>query len=151
MRYYIVLRCNATIQMRRAVPGNKLDDQDYRRLAEFRYLLRNFLSFSEEAANQARLAPQQHQALLAIKGAGGHMAVGDLSQRLLIRPHSAVGLADRLVEAGLLKRCNDETDRRRVLLTLTPAAERKLKSLTLAHRQELARLAPLLKTLLVEL
>ncbi len=129
----------------------RLDKGDYQLLADFRYILRQFLSFSEEAASQAGLAPQQHQALLAIKGAGGTMSIGDLAQRLLVRPHSAVGLVDRLVEAKLLQRDSDQKDRRRVLLTLTPTAERVLKSLTVAHRDELNRVAPILKSLLSEL
>jgi DNA-binding MarR family transcriptional regulator len=121
---------------------------DYQLLADFRHLLRQFLSFSEEAATQAGLAPQQHQALLAIKGAGGAMSIGDLAQRLLIRPHSAVGLVDRLVEAKLLKRDADKLDRRRVLLTLTPKANGVIETLTTTHREELGRIAPVLKSLL---
>ncbi len=79
------------------------------------------------------------------------MSIGDLAQRLLVKPHSAVGLVDRLVEAKLLQRDSDQKDRRRVLLTLTPTAESVLKSLTVAHRDELSRVAPVLKSLLSEL
>jgi DNA-binding MarR family transcriptional regulator len=129
----------------------RLGKGDYQLLADFRYILRQFLSFSEEAASHAGLAPQQHQALLAIKGAGGKLSIGDLAQRLLVRPHSAVGLVDRLVEAKLLQRDSDQKDRRRVLLTITPTAENVLKSLTVAHRDELNRVAPILKSLLSEL
>jgi DNA-binding MarR family transcriptional regulator len=128
----------------------RLGKGDYQLLADFRYVLRQFLSFSEGAASHAGLAPQQHQALLAIKGAGGKMSIGDLAQRLLVRPHSAVGLVDRLVEAKLLQRDSDQKDRRRVLLTITPAAENVLKFLTVAHRDELNRVAPILKSLLSE-
>ena len=128
-----------------------LGKADYQLLADFRYILRQFLSFSEEAASRASLAPQQHQALLAIKGAGGELSIGDLAQRLLVRPHSAVGLVDRLVEAKLVRRKSDQKDRRRILLTLTPTAERVLKTLTAAHRDEIGRVAPLLQSLLSEL
>src|SRR5215469_11314344 len=71
---------------------------DYERLAEFRYLLRRFLIFSESAAVAAGLTAQQHQALLAIKGAGSmaDLTTGALAERLGIRHHSAVGLVDRL-------------------------------------------------------
>ncbi|HEY2034092.1 MAG TPA: hypothetical protein VGH02_10445, partial [Rhizomicrobium sp.] len=54
----------------------KLTPADYRALAEFRFLLRRFMAFSEEAARAAGLAPQQHQALLAIKGLEGAPMVG---------------------------------------------------------------------------
>jgi DNA-binding MarR family transcriptional regulator len=129
----------------------RLGNGDYQLLADFRYILRQFLSFSEEAAGQADLAPQQHQVLLAIKGAGGKLSIGGLAQKLLVRPHSAVGLVDRLVEAKLLKRTSDEKDRRRVFLTLTPTAERVLKTLAATHRGEIGRIAPLLQSLLSEL
>ena len=130
-------------------PSRKpLTEADYRHLAEFRYLLRQFLAFSEKAARGAGLSPQQHQALLAIRGSGGWLTVGELAARLAIKPNSAVGLADRLVEADLVLRRTDGKDRRRVELTLTPSASRKLADLSQSHRAELKRLAPMLAPLL---
>jgi DNA-binding MarR family transcriptional regulator len=125
-----------------------LTESDYRHLAEFRFLLRSFLAFSEEAARGAGLMPQHHQALLAIRGFGGRLTVGELAQRLAIKPHSAVGLANRLVEAGLAVRRTAAKDRRRVELMLTPAASRKLAGLSNSHREELRHLAPSLAPLL---
>ena len=127
-----------------------LTDADFERLAEFRYLLRHFLIFSEDAAEQAGLTAQQHQALLAIKGFGRTkpMTIGDLAERLGIRHHSAVGLIDRLLSKSLVKRKTGAEDRRQVLLTLTPKADALLARLSAAHRDELQRLAPLLQTLL---
>lgn len=125
-----------------------LTDADYRHLAEFRYLLRQFLAFSEEAARGAGLLPQHHQALLALRGRGGRLTVGELAQRLAIKPHSAVGLADRLVDAGLATRQTSSKDRRRVELILTPVASHKLAELSQSHRAELKRLAPSLAPLL---
>ncbi len=63
-------------------------DTDYQRLAAFRHALRRFLAFSEAAARGAGITPQQHQALLAIKGAPDPAAVtvGDLAQQLLLQP-----------------------------------------------------------------
>ena len=130
-------------------PSRKpLAETDYRHLAEFRYLLRQFLAFSEDAARRAGLLPQHHQALLAIKGFGGRLTVGELAERLAIKPHSAVGLADRLVDAGLAVRQTGAKDRRHVELTLTAAASRKLAELSQSHREELKRLAPTLVPLL---
>jgi DNA-binding MarR family transcriptional regulator len=125
-----------------------LTDADYRHLAEFRHLLRQFTAFSEEAARGTGLLPQHHQALLAIRGFGGRLTVGELAQKLAIKPHSAVGLADRLVEAGLVARQTNAKDRRRVELTLTAAGSRKLADLSQSHREELRRLAPSLLPLL---
>jgi DNA-binding MarR family transcriptional regulator len=125
-----------------------LTDTDYRHLAEFRFLLRQFLAFSEDAARRAGLSPQQHQALLAIRGSGGRLTVGELAARLAIKPNSAVGLADRLVESELVSRQTASKDRRRVELTLTAIASRKLSDLSQSHRTELKRLAPMLAPLL---
>jgi DNA-binding MarR family transcriptional regulator len=64
---------------------------DYQALADFRYEIRRFLSFSERLVRAAGLEPQQHQALLAIKGLPTHRiaTIGVLSERLLIQHHSA--------------------------------------------------------------
>lgn len=122
-----------------------LSDEDYRSLAEFRYLVRQFLAFSEDAARDAGLAAKQHQALLAIKGFGGCLTVGELAEKLIIQPHSAVGLVDRLVNAELVRRRPRKEDRRQVELTLTVMGEKTLASLSKTHRDELRRLMPLFR------
>lgn len=126
---------------------------DYQLLAEFRHVLARFLAFSADAARAAGLAPRQHQALLAIKGhpRGTPVTVGDLADRLAIRHHSAVGLVDRLAEGGYLVRRTDLQDRRRAVLSLTPAGEQALAALSAVHREELRRIAPLLGPLLKQL
>ena len=129
-----------------------LSQADYERLAEFRYVLRHFLVFSENAAAAAGLTAQQHQALLAIKGFGapGRVATGVLAERLGIRHHSAVGLIDRLSAKTLVRRRSTSDDRRRVLIELTPKAEGLLAKLSVTHLDELERLAPLLRILLAD-
>jgi DNA-binding MarR family transcriptional regulator len=124
--------------------------EDYERLAEFRYVIRAFLEFSQEKAKLAGLAPQQHQALLAIKGfpGGQPVTVGDLAERLRIRHHSAVELVNRLCDAGLLTRGHDAGDQRRVLLTLTRRAEKCLAELSVTHLDELDRIEPTLRRIL---
>lgn len=122
---------------------------DYRRLAEFRHALRRFLAFSEAAARQAGITPQQHQALLAIKGTPDldGVTVGYLAGQLLLQPNSAVELVDRMVNCGLLTREEAPDDRRRVILTLTPSAEKALHALSAAHIHELRQSAPVLDSL----
>ena len=131
-------------------PPSRLSSADYQLLAQLRYLLRRFAAFSEAAARRAGLTAQQHQALLAIRGFPGRarVSVGELAERLQLRHHSAVGLIDRLAARGLLRRHYDRRDRRRVLVTLTPRGQARLARLSRAHREELARLAPLLRALL---
>jgi DNA-binding MarR family transcriptional regulator len=127
-----------------------LTQEDYTTLAEFRYLLRCFLEFSENEAKAAGLTPRHHQALLVIKGygRGKPIAVGDLAERLKIRHNTAVELANRLAEGGLVERLHDGLDQRRVLLRLTAVAERRLAALSSAHLDELSRIKPVLKQLL---
>lgn len=124
--------------------------RDYELLGEFRYLIRRFLEFSQDAARNIGLTPQHHQALLAIRGfpEGQHVTVGDLAERLRIRHHSAGELAKRLDRAGLVTREQDVEDQRRVLLRLTPHAEALLAELSAAHLDELSRIEPTLRRIL---
>jgi len=125
-------------------------DDDYRALALFRRTLRHFLHFSSEAAVAAGLEPQQYQALLALRGAqeSGAMTVGELAEELLIRPHSAVGLATRLEKQGLVTREKRAADRRQVFVVLTPRGRELLSGLAAAHRDELRKAVPALRTLI---
>lgn len=130
--------------------SHTLSVTDYERLSDFRFALRQFLEFSEAAARGAGLTPQQHQALLAIKGAQmrGGMSVGDLSRRLLLRHHSGVELVDRLVAAGLVERTSAPLDARKVMLELTVKAQDTLSRLSTMHLEELRRVGPALNELI---
>lgn len=127
-----------------------MSDGDYRRLLAFRTELRRFLHWSEEQAAAIGLTPAQHQLLLAVRGASDRRGptVGDVADSLFLRHHSAVGLVDRAVEAGLVRRVADREDHRCVRLRVTSAGGRKLARLSHRHLEELARLkaGPLLDT-----
>ena len=123
----------------------------YEALAEFRDALRQFLRFSEDAAVTAGVTPQQHQALLAIKGSRSRPTIGELAERLQIKHHSAVGLANRLVSQGYARRMADRADRRQVHLALTARGEAVIEGLSTAHREQLRRLGPQLNRLLESL
>jgi len=112
---------------------------DYRALAELRYQLRLFLSFSERAARAAGLEPQQHQLLLAIKGlpAGARPTIKTLAERLCVKHHTVVALADQVAARALVRRERGATDRREVLLALTPKGEQILLGLSVLHREQL--------------
>jgi len=128
----------------------QLDKGQYEALAAFRYALRKFLRFSESAAQAAGITPQQHQALLAIKGFPGRnqVTVGELAERLQLRHHSVVGLIDRLVLEKLVARTPSSKDRRQVLIELTRGGEETLEKLSALHRQQLQRIGPELSRLL---
>lgn len=127
-----------------------LSEHDYQLLADFRSELRDFLHFSENAAKAVGLHPQQHQALLVICGCShpDSFTLGELAQRLKIRPHSAVELVNRMEAKGLVRKASDPTDGRRVLLHLTLRSEELLRELSATHKAELVRLAPALKEIL---
>ena len=123
----------------------ELSKADYEALAAFRYALRRFLAFSDAAIREKGVTPQQHQALLAIKASRDEsLTIGALAEALLLQHHSGVELADRLEAAGLVARRPDPDDRRRVLLTLTPDAERLLAGLASVHLRELSAMRPML-------
>jgi DNA-binding MarR family transcriptional regulator len=132
------------------VTDGELTETDYQALAGFRRTLRGFAHFSEAAAEGVGLTPQQHQALLAIKAENG-LTVGELADRLLLKPHSATGLVDRLVKSGLLVRQTAQQDRRRTELAITAKSDGLLKALSDSHRAELRRLKPLLIELLLKI
>lgn len=131
----------------------KLNKTEYENLAAFRFALRQFLRFSEDAATAAGITPQHHQALLAIKGFPGrdHVTVGELAERLQVKHHSAVGLVDRLVTEELVTREASDGDRRQVHVLLTGLGEEVLEKLSAAHREQLRRIGPELSQLLQRL
>lgn len=126
-----------------------LAQSDFEHLLELRTGLRRFLRWSEGQAKAAGLTQAQHQLLLAIRGhpdpAGPTM--GDLADYLVLRHHSAVGLVDRAEREGLVRRNPDPNNRSVVRVTLTPAGAAKLDLLAEAHVQEIAHLAPTMRTL----
>ena len=129
----------------------ELSLSEYRTLAEFRYQLRRFLRFSEEAARSVGLEPQQHQLLLALKGLpeGRAATVGELAERLQIQHHSTVELINRMVERDLIERSRDENDQRRVNISLTAKGDEVLRKLSLVTHKELRTTGPaLVRTLM---
>lgn len=129
-------------------PG-RFPQQSFEALANFRYALRCFLSFSEIAAGDAGLSPQQYQTLLAIKGSGeGRLGIKDIAARLLIRHHTAVELVGRLEENGFVTRRKCSVDARRVVVQHTAKADRIMDGLAAAHMRELKNIRPVLEQLM---
>lgn len=129
-----------------------ISDDEYRALAAFRAELRRFLRFSEDSARAAGLSPQQHQLLLAVRGHPGDTSptVGELAGALQVKPHSMVGLINRMVQAGYLQREPSPSDQRAVHVVLTDSGNRVLRSLTAVHRSEHLQLDLVLRQLLAQ-
>ncbi len=113
-------------------------------LAEFRFELRSFLHFSECAAQEAGLHPQQHQLLLQVVAANGGTAVtiAYAAERLGLKHNSAVELVNRSEREGLLERTTDPADKRRAILRVTRKGRNVLGRLTRSHTRELNELGP---------
>lgn len=130
-----------------------LTQADFEHLLELRTGLRQFLRWSEQQAKAAGLTPAKHQLLLAIRGhpdpAGP--TIGQLAEYLVLRHHSAGELVDRAVQDGLVQRRRDPISKSVVRVTLTRAGSSKLDALSEAHMEELAHLAPTMRTLWREL
>jgi DNA-binding MarR family transcriptional regulator len=122
----------------------KLTLSDYQALAEFRYQIRKFLRFSEQAVRAAGMETAQYQLMLAIKGMpdGVRPRIRELASRMQIQHHSAVELVNRLESGGYVWRERAQDDRREVLLALTPKGDRVLRELALHHHDELRSAAP---------
>ncbi|MDB5775698.1 MAG: Transcriptional regulator [Herbaspirillum sp.] len=117
-----------------------LSKHDFEALSAFRYELRRFLRFSEEAAQGEGVTPQQYLLLLHIKGFPGRewASVGELAERLQSQHHSVVALISRCEKLHLVKRSTSEVDRRQVNIHLLPAGEQCLARLAELHRAELS-------------
>jgi len=124
--------------------AKKINSSDFKAMAELRYQIRRYLRFSENAARQAGIEPQQHQLLLAIRGLPDNLkpTIGVLAERMQLQHHSTVELIDRLVDRNLLCRLRATDDRRQVLVKLTREGEEFLKTLSLYHLQELQSAGP---------
>jgi DNA-binding MarR family transcriptional regulator len=126
------------------------EDRLLRTLAEFRFELRRFLQFSESAALETGLQPQQHQLLLQVAGApvGAAVTIAYAAERLGLKHNSAVELVDRSEREGLLTRTEDAADRRRAILRVTRKGKQVLGRLAGDHALELnERLPRLVKAL----
>jgi DNA-binding MarR family transcriptional regulator len=126
-----------------------LTQADFEHLLELRTGLRRFLRWSEERARAAGLTAAQHQLLLAVRGHPDPPGptIADVAGYLVLRHHSAVGLVDRAVKDGLVRRAPDPDSRSFVRVTLTRTGAAKLDALADAHLQEIAHLAPTMRTL----
>jgi len=116
-----------------------LQAEDYSALGAFRYAMRKFLRFSKEALADAKLTPEQYEALLSIKSCsnGNGLNIRDLSEQLQVRHHSAVSLVNKLAGKELIVKKRATDDRREVLVELTSLGESTLASLAEIHRREI--------------
>lgn len=124
--------------------GEERPDHLLSTLADFRFEVRRFLQFSEGAAIEAGLQPQQHQLLLQVAGAdhGVPVTIAYAAARLGLKHNSTVELVDRSEREELIERKPDKEDKRRAILRLTRKGRHVLHELAGDHARELNELAP---------
>jgi DNA-binding MarR family transcriptional regulator len=117
-----------------AMPEVGLPTELYEGLAGFRLAIRRFLAFSGAALAEADVTSQQYQAMLVIKTCpGGQIMMRDLSELMIMQPHGAVQLVDRLAAADLVERIPSKSDRRSILIALTSKGDHVLETLARIH------------------
>ena len=120
-----------------------IDKQRLEALSDFRFKLRCFLRFSEDAARAQGITVLQYQVLLHTQGFPGRewASISEIAERLQAQPHGVVALVSRCEEAGLVKRQTSTTDRRQVEVHLLPAGRKKLDLLAGEFAEHVAELA----------
>ena len=121
----------------------ELNKVDFEQLSEFRYQMRRFERFSEQAAQGEGITPLQYLLLLHVKGYPGRAwaTIGELAERLQAQHHGVVALVSRCEAIELVKRRVSERDRRQVEVHLLAAGEKLLARLAELHRAELRSLS----------
>lgn len=119
-----------------------LTKQEFEILSDFRYQLRRFLRFSEDASREEGVTVLQYLTLLHIRGTPGrnHATIGELAERLQAKHHGAVALVQRCEALGLVRRKAGTQDRRQVDVYLTRRGDEMVERIALKHRNELKSL-----------
>jgi DNA-binding MarR family transcriptional regulator len=120
-------------------PASPLTKDEFEALAQFRYEIRRFLRFSEQATHSHGVTPLHYLLLLQIKGYPGRewATITELAERLQAKHHGVVSLVTRCEAAGLVRRSTSAEDRRRVEVRLTAKGGKLVERLANLHRLEL--------------
>jgi DNA-binding MarR family transcriptional regulator len=124
-----------------------LDKTALERQSEFRYQLRRFLRFGEEASRAAGVTAVQHHLMLHTQGFPGRewASIGELAERLQIQPHGLAALVTRCEEAGLVRRQGNADDGRMGEVHLTAKGRRCVAQVAAQHRAQLGELAAVIE------
>ncbi len=120
-----------------------LDKAGLERQSQFRYQIRRFLRFGEEASRAAGVTAVQYHLMLHTQGFPGRdwASIGELAERLQTAPHGVVALVTRAEEAGLVRRQPNHADGRLVEVHLTAKGRRIVDRLAAEHHAQLGELA----------
>lgn len=90
------------------------------------------------------LSPAPYNVLRILRGSPQGLLCGEIAERMITREPDITRLLDRLERRGLVSRCREDEDRRRVLVRITPAGLELLAELDQPiqdlHRRQLGHL-----------
>jgi DNA-binding MarR family transcriptional regulator len=87
--------------------------------------------------NDYRLSALQYLALHEIGRLGPNVTMGDVGEAIQVPPSSMTNIVDRLVNAKLVERGVTPTDRRAVVVNLTPAGSDLVREIESAREEQL--------------
>ncbi|OMF38441.1 MarR family transcriptional regulator [Paenibacillus sp. FSL H8-0548] len=119
--------------------NQRLPKHVYEELALFRYRIRKFIRFSEDAARSKGLTPQYHQLMLAIMGFPDreYATPKELAERLQLTPHACIELIKRCEILELVQRLPNPQDKRSIFISVTERGMGILEELSEIHVEEL--------------
>lgn len=92
------------------------------------------------------MSPAPYNVLRILRGAANGLLCGEIATRMITREPDITRLLGRLEKRGLIHRCREDEDRRRVLVRITPEGQALLSQLDgpiqRLHRRQLGHLAP---------
>ncbi len=95
---------------------------------------------------QHQLSSNQYNILRILRGAPEGLLCGEIGDRMISREPDITRLLDRLEKRGLIGRCREDPDRRKILVRITPAGLALLARLHQPvcdmHRRQLGHLSP---------
>jgi len=91
-----------------------------------------------------KLSATQYNVLRILRGAPGGLPCGEIASHMITRDPDVTRLLDRLGKRGLVSRCRETSDRRTVLVRITPEGLEALRRLDEpvkgVHRRQLGHL-----------
>jgi DNA-binding MarR family transcriptional regulator len=109
---------------------NDLVPNDYLAFGAFHDQLERVISATQNRAHEAGLEPLTFRTLLVLRRKPSGIPVGKLASMIGIDRNATVELVERLVRRRFVERRRDLTDRRRALVTLTPAGAAWIQPVT---------------------
>ena len=114
-------------EIKKVKPFDSLEQEALLNLARTLDILAS--EMAAEVLKPAGLSATQYNVLRILRGAGEHLACGEIASRMIAREPDMTRLLDRLEKRKLVSRCRQQTDRRVVAVRITDAGLKLLADL----------------------